>query len=249
MANVNFENTFIEKYEIADEGYIFNQTPVFLNYDLWLNGKTNPLYITGLSGSGKGYYAKKVADSVDDCIIFELDKFENYMWFLDTTDKEHPAVARGDKIIFDYLNTNFDLSNDIFDNNVEKYNSMMKDFYKYLLDIYYILSILSTGFPDKSSVFSEKVSVFPEKGIRFFGKNLFSVICKRNVCSAVKSQRKRAAFHGYKVRVLNYFGRGAGGHKIVIGIENMHMTATEKANNTTSTTVRLLRFSILRLRS
>lgn len=124
---------WIEDFGIADEGYIFNQTPVFLNYDLWLKGKINPLYITGLSGSGKGYYAKQVADTLDDCIIFELDKFENYMWFLDNTEKEHPAVARGDKIIFEYLNKNFDLSNDIFDNNVEKYNSMMKDFYKYLL--------------------------------------------------------------------------------------------------------------------
>lgn len=123
----------LEDYNIANEGYIFNQTPVFLNYDRWLAGHSKLLYITGLSGSGKGWQAKKIADLVDDCIIFELDKFENYPWYINKTDKEHPAVARGDKVIFEYLRKNFDVSIDIFDNNVEKYNAMMEDFYKYLL--------------------------------------------------------------------------------------------------------------------
>ena len=122
--------------DIANEDYLFNQTPIFLNYDRWLNGNSKILYITGLSGSGKGWQAKQIADKVDNCIIFELDKFENYMWYLneDENDKEHPAVARGDKVIFKYLKDNFDLSTDIFDNNVEKYKSMIKDLYAYLLD-------------------------------------------------------------------------------------------------------------------
>ena len=118
----------------ALEGFLFNETPLFLNYDKWLNGKNKVLYITGLSGSGKGYQAKKIADKIDNCVIFELDKFENYMWFLDNSDKEHTAVAKGDKIIFNYLDSKYDLTNDIFDNNVEKYKLMMKEFYSFLLD-------------------------------------------------------------------------------------------------------------------
>ena len=136
----NYAN-ILESYVILNsdsdsvtEGYLFNQTPIFLNYERWLNGESKILYITGLSGSGKGWQAKRIADNVDNCIIFELDKFENYLWYIDKNDKEHPAVARGDKVIFDYLKKNFDTSIDIFDNNVEKYKSMMKDFYLYLLD-------------------------------------------------------------------------------------------------------------------
>lgn len=138
--NKNYAN-ILESYVIiteesdsANEGYLFNQTPIFLNYDRWLSGESKILYITGLSGSGKGWQAKRIAETVNDCIIFELDKFENYLWYIDKADKEHPAVARGDKVIFEYLKKNFDTSIDIFDNNVEKYNVMMKDFYMYLLD-------------------------------------------------------------------------------------------------------------------
>ena len=133
MKNTKNLAKILESYTISNEGYIFNQTPIFLNYDRWLAGHSKLLYITGLSGSGKGWQAKKIADLVDDCIIFELDKFENYPWYINKTDKEHPAVARGDKVIFDYLRKNFDVSIDVFDNNVEKYNAMMEDFYKYLL--------------------------------------------------------------------------------------------------------------------
>ena len=133
VAEEAFEMLYDDEYEIATEDYIFNQTPVFLNYERWLNGDSKILYIAGLSGSGKGWYAKQIADTVDDCVIFELDKFENYPWYIDKTNKEHPAVARGDKVIFEYLKNNFDTSIDIFDNNVEKYNALMNDFYMYLL--------------------------------------------------------------------------------------------------------------------
>lgn len=128
----------LESYMVQDgsisDSYIFNQTPIYLNYDKWENGESNLLYITGLSGSGKGYTAKQIANTVDNCIILELDKFENYMWYMDTDYKEHLAVGRGDKIIFDYMQSKYDLSIDIFNNDVIKYQQMMKEFYSYLLE-------------------------------------------------------------------------------------------------------------------
>ena len=130
----NYLESLLEEYTIATEDYIFNETPIYLNYDRWLNGQSNLLYITGLSGSGKGYFAKKIASKFDNCIIFELDKFENYMWYLDESNEEPPAVAKGDKIIFNYMKNRYNLSIDIFDNNVEKYQMMIGQLYEYLLD-------------------------------------------------------------------------------------------------------------------
>lgn len=134
-----------EAYTIPYENqYIFNQSPLFINYDKWISGENKILYITGLSGSGKGYQAKQIADSIDNTIIIELDKFENYPWFIDKKYKEHPAVAKGDKIIFEYLRNTIDTSIDVFAYDVEKYCSYMKDFYEYLLQ--YISNSKNTHF-------------------------------------------------------------------------------------------------------
>ena len=151
-----------------------------MNSDRWLNGDSNLLYITGLSGSGKGYFAKKIAEKVDNCIILELDKFENYQWYLeDPVEDEHPAVSRGDKIIFKYLKDNYDLSTDIFDNNVEKYNQLMTAFYEYLLK--YIQSHQDTPF------IMEGIQLYLDDAFKNISSN-DSVVLLRT--SAVKSMQK-----------------------------------------------------------
>lgn len=117
---------------IVTEGYIFNETPIYLNIDKWKNGEINSLYITGLSGSGKGYTAKQYANDRQDVIIVELDKFENYLWYRDKKE-ENMNVAKGDTIIFNYMKKRFkNLDIDIFANDVNKYKDEMRLFVEYL---------------------------------------------------------------------------------------------------------------------
>lgn len=169
----------LENYMIpATEEFIFNETPLFINYDKWVNGESNILYITGLSGSGKGYYAKQVAKTKENSIILELDKFENYQWYVNNKE-DNPSVAKGDKIIYKYLNDNYDLSYDIFNNDVVKYNQMMKDFYKYIMQ--YIKEHRDIPF------IMEGIQIFCDDAFRDISSN-DSVIIIRT--STVKSMRK-----------------------------------------------------------
>lgn len=117
---------------IVTEGFLFNENTIYLNIDKWKSGEINALYITGLSGTGKGYTAKQYANEQEDVITIELDKFENYPWYINEKEKD-PNVARGDKIIFSYLKDQFgDLSVDVFQNDPIKYKQEMKKFMIYL---------------------------------------------------------------------------------------------------------------------
>lgn len=127
------EESFIDS-EISLDGYIFNETPIYLNIDKWKSGVNNILYVTGLSGSGKSYFSKTLAEKFPCTIVLELDKFENYPWYINKEEK-HPAVKRGDKLIYDYLRNHYnDLSIDVFNNDYTKYVNALHDFYIYILD-------------------------------------------------------------------------------------------------------------------
>ena len=126
-----------EKYLIpAQEEYLFNQEPLYLNFDKWLQNENRVLWITGISGGGKGFIAKKTAkenEKSGKITIVELDKFENYPWYYQKKEDE-PHVAKGDQIIFDYLKKTFgDLSIDIWVDRPEKYQQDMGDFIRYLM--------------------------------------------------------------------------------------------------------------------
>lgn len=176
-----FDNYFIQLDDqwIATEEYLFNETPLFLNYDKWLDGESNVLYITGLSGSGKGYFAKQIAEKVDNCVIIELDKFENYMWYLEDYKEDNPAVARGDKIIFNYLRKRYDLSTDIFNNDIEKYNAMMQEFCVYLRE--YVAKRPDTAF------IVEGIQIYCDSAFEFINSEDSVVIIRT---SMVKSMNK-----------------------------------------------------------
>lgn len=107
--------------------------PYFQNLEKWDHKFNNILYITGMSGGGKGFVAKKIANRYPGTIIFELDKFENYPWYRDTKESEK-SVAMGDRIIYEWIEDNFDTRYDFFMNSPQKYQSLMAELYKYLLD-------------------------------------------------------------------------------------------------------------------
>ena len=176
-----FDNYLIQLDDqwIATEEYLFNETPLFLNYDKWLDGESNVLYITGLSGSGKGYFAKQIAEKVDNCVIIELDKFENYLWYLEDYKEDNPAVARGDKIIFNYLRKRYDLSTDIFNNDIEKYNAMMQEFCVYLRE--YVAKRPDTSF------IVEGIQIYCDSAFDFIDSEDSVVIIRT---SMVKSMNK-----------------------------------------------------------
>ena len=116
----------------AQEGYIFNEAPIYNKVEDWESKKTNVLWITGLSGGGKGYTAKKLAGDRRDVTIIGLDAFENYPWFKDQT-PDHPAEARGDSIVFKYLNDRYeDLEIDHFLQDGIKYQAHLKKFIDWL---------------------------------------------------------------------------------------------------------------------
>lgn len=107
--------------------------PYFHNLQLWVS-KFNPiLYITGISGGGKGYVAKKIAEVYSDTIIFELDKFENYPWYVNTPE-DNSAVAKGDAIIYAWIDENFDTRTDFFMNSPRRYQEYMGKLHAYLID-------------------------------------------------------------------------------------------------------------------
>lgn len=107
--------------------------PYMQNLGKWENKFNNILYITGISGGGKGFVAKKIANQYPNTIIFELDKFENYPWYKDTKEKEK-SVAKGDAIIYAWIDDHFDTRTDFFMNSVQRYQTLMTQLYEYLLD-------------------------------------------------------------------------------------------------------------------
>lgn len=107
--------------------------PYFHNLQLWVS-KFNPiLYITGISGGGKGYVAKKIAEVYSDTIIFELDKFENYPWYVNIHE-DNSSIAKGDAIIYAWIDSHFDTRTDFFLNSPRRYQDYMSQLYDYLLD-------------------------------------------------------------------------------------------------------------------
>lgn len=107
--------------------------PYFQNLGKW-ESKVNPiLYITGISGGGKGFVAKNIASKYPNTIIFELDKFENYPWYRDTKEKEK-SIADGDSIIYAWIDDNFDTRTDFFMNSPHRYQQLMGKLYAYLLE-------------------------------------------------------------------------------------------------------------------
>ena len=164
---------------IVTEGYIFNDGPLYLNTDKWENGETNVLYITGLSGSGKGFYARKFADNQPDVTTIELDKFENYIWYISEKEK-NPNVRRGDKIIYQYLkNTYTDISIDVFHNDPVRYKNELKKFIIYLQE--YMKNNPFTKF------IVEGIQIFADDAFSFID-NTYPLVIIRT--SMVKSMRK-----------------------------------------------------------
>ena len=128
-----------EKYLIpVEESYLFNQVPIYSNFDKWLQNENRVLWITGISGGGKGYYAKKIANENDKngpITIVELDKFENYLWYYMYRDDE-PHVAKGDKIIYNWLSSHYDdMSIDVWVDRPQKYQQDMREFIMDLMKI------------------------------------------------------------------------------------------------------------------
>ena len=121
----------LKKYVIDTVKPVFNDEPIYANVDEWVNRDKNILWITGLSGGGKGYVAKKIAEKYSKSIpvtIIELDKFENYIWYMDAKSEDNINVASGDKLIYEWIRNNFKpLRNsegaliDHWDNNYTKY--------------------------------------------------------------------------------------------------------------------------------
>lgn len=107
--------------------------PYLQNLGKWESKFNNILYITGISGGGKGYVAKNIAKKYPNTIIFELDKFENYPWYKNDKEKEK-SVAKGDAIIYAWIddNFNFDTRTDFFMNSVRVYQDHMARLYEYL---------------------------------------------------------------------------------------------------------------------
>lgn len=170
----------LENYLIPiNEGYLFNENTIYLNIDKWKNGEINTLYITGLSGSGKGYVARQYAKDRADVTTIELDKFENYTWYRDYKE-ENENVARGDKIILKYMKNRFgDLSIDVFNNDVEKYHKEMKLFIEYLRE--YMKNNPFVKF------IIEGIQIYLDNAFNFLD-NTYPIIVIRT--SMVKSMRK-----------------------------------------------------------
>ncbi len=169
----------LNKYLIpTTKDYIFNETPLFINYDKWIKGINNVLYVTGLSGTGKGYYAKQIAKNKKNCIIIELDKFENYIWYINKPEN-NPSIKAGDEIIYNYLKSNYDLSYDIFQNNITNYNQILTEFYDYLL--WY------TSEHSQTSFIIEGIQIFSDKAFNKISNNDSIVILRS---STVKSMQK-----------------------------------------------------------
>jgi hypothetical protein len=128
------------KYTIATEEVLFDPGPIMYRVDEWVNrySDQNILYITGLSGGGKGYYAKQLAktkaSSGTGVVIVELDKLENYQWYVGKKD-DNPFVAAGDKIIFDWLGKLFDdFSIDYWAADPKYYQDVMRQFMTYFIE-------------------------------------------------------------------------------------------------------------------
>lgn len=122
----------------------FNEPPVYYNVDHWIQlydwstTVDNILFITGLSGGGKGYIAKQMAkqhSNSGEVVIIELDKFENYPWYHGQKEGNN-FVAKGDEIIFNFLNKRYDndLETDHWLTNMEKYKQDLRDFMFYIID-------------------------------------------------------------------------------------------------------------------
>ena len=119
---------------------MLDKYPYLQNLNLWESNINKILYITGISGGGKGYLAKKIAKKYENTIIIELDKFENYNWYKDKVDDDK-YVRRGDIIIFNWIKNTTEsefIDLDIFDNMIEKYNELLKRFMNYLIELSYM---------------------------------------------------------------------------------------------------------------
>lgn len=125
----------LSKYVIGLEADLFDEPPIYYKIAEWIEGESSILYITGLSGGGKGYRAKKMAEKYSNkgpITIVELDKLENYSWYIDEKENNQ-YVVKGDKIIYDFLKNRYDdLSIDYWQDPHE-YDRAMTDFMEHLL--------------------------------------------------------------------------------------------------------------------
>ena len=151
----------------------FDLPAIIANYDLWELGLNHILWITGLSGGGKGYIAKKLADSHENTIIFELDKFENFDWYFNGNE-DNEAVRKGDSFIRRHAKEHFDSYPNIMNlwiNDPERYHKDMCDMIKALME-----------FADQ---FNRRVIV---EGVQIFMDHIFrTVITRDSSCIFLRS--------------------------------------------------------------
>lgn len=105
-----------------EEGYVFSEQDLILNFDKWKKGTNNILYITGLSGSGKTTLGEEYEKKYN-AKLFEIDGIEhNY----DSTNASILDKAKEKFPIYKKLCETKDGWKDISDPNSEAYGILWK---------------------------------------------------------------------------------------------------------------------------
>ena len=102
MSNEEHYNQLIDIYneETLSESFIFSKNNLYINIDKFESGKTNVLFITGLSGSGKSTISNSLAAKYNAEII-ELDLFEHCGMFSNVS-----QLQEAGEVFYEYLSSN-----------------------------------------------------------------------------------------------------------------------------------------------
>lgn len=123
--DINIPNTITIR-----ESAIFNKDKVF-NIDDFIDGKTNVLLITGLSGSGKTTMANDIANEYNAKVI-SLDNFQGYSDFVKLGKDYNDA---GFKFVKEYMDNNPDIKDVVLSNiTIQDYESYFNPFFFWLLE-------------------------------------------------------------------------------------------------------------------
>ena len=146
---LSIKNLIFSKYQPL----LFTKEKLYFNFDKWINGGNNILFIIGNSGSGKSFFSKSFISSL--VTVLEFDDVLRWFicredvikkWTNEEFDIIFPFVQHLEEINYQYSKLNF---------KVDAVNNLIDPFIDYLVNLNYHKKIVLEGI---WTAYSQKLS-------------------------------------------------------------------------------------------
>ena len=136
---LSIKNLIFSKYQPL----LFTKEKLYFNFDKWINGGNNILFIIGNSGSGKSFFSKSFISSL--VTVLEFDDVLRWFicredvikkWTNEEFDIIFPFVQHLEEINYQYSKLNF---------KVDAVNNLIDPFIDYLVNLNYHKKIVLEG--------------------------------------------------------------------------------------------------------